>query len=483
MLFNSFSFFIFLPIVFVLHWFVSKKGVSFQNIILLLASYFFYSFWDWRFSIILVGSTLFNYLFGIQIGKEKKEIRQKNLLVFSLIINIGVLCYFKYFNFFIDSFLDIINNLGFNINQYSLEILVPIGISFYTFHGISYVLDIYFGRTIASNNLIQFSLFISYFPLLVAGPIERATHLLPQFSQKRKFSYNQSSEGCKLILWGLFKKVVIADSLASIVDEMFLNYSDHSAIELIIGTISFAFQVYCDFSGYTDVARGVSKLFGIELIINFKFPYFSRSIPEFWSRWHISLTSWMNDYIFLPLSFKFRKHGKWGLFCATIITFALSGFWHGAGLQYISWGLFYGFLFIPAVFMNKNLNSSHVNLDTRFKVSDLGNISLTFFIICIGDILFRAQSLTHAYYYLKQICVSILNNQNQWFELPRGKFAFVYIIPLLIMDWYFSKNTDQLKVTKYKSINFLIYIFLSLLIIHFLDLFGGDIIDFIYFQF
>ena len=476
MLFNSLGFCLFLPIVFFLYWFVFNKTKNVQNIFLVLVSYIFYSFWNWHFSFILLVSTLFSFLIGILIHRTNSEIKEKWWMRFSVILNIAVLCYFKYANFFIESICSLFQSFGFQINSITLNIILPIGISFYTFHSISYILDIYYGRIKPTNNFIEYVLFVSYFPLLVAGPIERATHLLPQLSQKRKFSYQQSTDGIKLIVWGLFKKIVIADSLAPIVDEIFNNYQEHRSIELIIGTIGFAFQVYGDFSGYTDIARGVSKLLGIDLILNFNLPYFSRSIPEFWSRWHISLTSWMNDYVFTPLAFSLRKKKKWGLFTAVVITFAISGIWHGAGFNYLTWGVYYGLLFGPFIFYSTGTVKIGAESKDIITISDLPKILMTFCIICIGDVFFRSENFYTALKFYQWIFISDVSSFNLFKSntqlITILKFT-IGIVFLLFVEW----NYLRLNKTLPKVI-----ISLTLIILLFLGSYVNSL-DFVYFQF
>ena len=435
MLFNSFEFLLFFPLVFVLHWFVFNKGKSSQNLFLIVVSYFFYSCWDWRFSFLLGFSTILDYYSGLFISNSNDINTKRNWMRLSIFINLGILCYFKYTNFFIESFINLFNSIGFHCDPFLLNIILPIGISFYTFHGISYVLDNYYGRIKATPNLVEYSLFVSFFPLLVAGPIERATHLLPQLNKKREFSYAQSVEGCRLILWGMFKKVVIADSLAPIVEEVFSNYQNHNGITLIIGVVGFAFQVYGDFSGYTDIARGVSKLLGIELILNFNFPYFSRTIPEFWSRWHISLSSWLNDYVFTPMALNLRQLGKWGIFIAIFITFVISGFWHGAGLQFIVWGAYYGLLYIPYVFSKKGIKSMVNKKVEVVKISDIPYIVLTFFFVCIGYVLFRSPNINHALDYLTHI----ITNSNLSERIAFKSFL-LYPAMILITDIVRSRS-------------------------------------------
>ena len=300
MFFNSLHFAAFLPIVFLLYWFVFNKNKSWQNSLLIIASYYFYACWDWRFLFLLVFSTLLDYFTGIMIEKNETDSKRKFWFWLSVIVNLGFLGVFKYYNFFATSFTELINGFGFQVNPLLIKVILPVGISFYTFHGLSYVIDIYYKRIKAETNFIDYSLFVSYFPLLVAGPIERATHLLPQVKVKRVFNFQKAKEGVHQIIWGLVKKVVIADSCAMYANEVFNNQEEMNSLSLVLGAIYFAFQIYGDFSGYSDIALGTSKLFGIDLLKNFNFPYFSRDIAEFWRRWHISLSSWFRDYLYIP---------------------------------------------------------------------------------------------------------------------------------------------------------------------------------------
>jgi D-alanyl-lipoteichoic acid acyltransferase DltB (MBOAT superfamily) len=443
MLFNSFEFLVFLPIVFVLYWFGFSKSKVSQNVFLLLSSYVFYSFWDWRFSFLLAFSTILDYSSGIIIDQSTTINKKRFWMRLSILTNIGLLCYFKYFNFFIDSFIDLINHFGFHADTYTLNIILPIGISFYTFHGVSYVLDIYYGRMRAHRDVLDYSLFVSYFPLLVAGPIERATHLLPQLKVKRRFKYIQGVEGCKLILWGMFKKVVIADSLAPIVDQIFTEYHSLDSISLIVGAISFTVQVYADFSGYTDIARGVSKLLGIELILNFNYPFFSKTIPEFWNRWHISLSSWLNDYVFTPLALNFRNFGKPGIFLAVFLTFTISGFWHGTGWNYVVWGMINGLYYIPFVFSKKGLKGL-IRKENRNQIllKDVPMIILTFSLYAFSMIFFRASSFSEAIRYVISIySVDFFNSE----LIHKALKPIFFWSLLLILDYKMLEKENNLK--------------------------------------
>src|ERR1700712_2625170 len=309
MLFNSLSFAYFLPIVFIIYWVLEKQSLKYQNIALLIASYYFYSCWDYRFLFLLIFSTLLDYFTGIKMSESKTSGTRKFWFCLSVCINLGFLGIFKYYDFFALSFADALGHLGLKVQVSTLNVILPVGISFYTFHGLSYVIDIYKGKNKPERNFIDYSLFVSFFPLLVAGPIERATHLLPQIKKKRHFNYDQAMDGFYQILWGLFKKIVIADSCALYANDIFDHHQDMNSFSLILGAIYFAFQIYGDFSGYSDIALGTSKLLGIDLLRNFNYPYFSRDIAEFWRRWHISLSSWFRDYLYIPLGGS--KGGTW----------------------------------------------------------------------------------------------------------------------------------------------------------------------------
>ena len=352
MLFNSISFAIFLPIIFVLYWFFTNKSLKLQNLLLLVASFYFYSCWDWRFVFLLLFSILLDYFSGIKMENSKNSNERKFWLWLSIGINLGFLGLFKYYNFFAENFAEMLQNFGLKVNPWTLKVILPVGISFYTFHGLSYVLDIYFKRIKAERNFVEYAVFVSFFPLLVAGPIERATHLLPQIKVKREFSYEKAVDGMRQILWGLFKKMVIADNCAVFANQIFANSATASGSELVLGALFFTFQIYGDFSGYSDIAIGTARLFGFSLMRNFNYPYFSRDIAEFWRRWHISLSSWFRDYLYIPLGGS--QGGMWMKVRNTFIIFLVSGFWHGANWTFIVWGLLNAIYFLPLLLQNKN---------------------------------------------------------------------------------------------------------------------------------
>lgn len=358
MLFNSLNFALFLPVVFILYWFVTNKNLKAQNLLLLVASYFFYACWDWRFLFLLIFSTLLDYFTGLKMAQTENQNTKKTWFWISILVNLGFLGLFKYYNFFAESFATAIAGFGFEVHPWTLNVILPVGISFYTFHGLSYVIDIYKGRIKAEENFIDYSVFVSFFPLLVAGPIERATHLLPQIKRRRVFNSDQAIEGIYQIIWGLFKKMVIADSCAQYANEIFSNYESMNSISLLLGAFYFSFQIYGDFSGYSDIALGTAKLFGIDLLRNFNFPYFSRDIAEFWRRWHISLSSWFRDYLYIPLGGS--QGGKWTKIRNTFVIFIVSGFWHGANWTFIVWGALNAFYFLPLLLTNANRNNMEI---------------------------------------------------------------------------------------------------------------------------
>ena len=445
MLFNSFEFLLFLPIVFLLYWFVFNKTVQVQNLLILIASYFFYGWWSWKFLILLALSTLLDYLYGFGVASKNKS-KSKFFLWLSIINNLGILAIFKYYNFFATEFQKIFETFGLHTNPVLLQIALPVGISFYTFHGMSYVFDIYREVRKPVTNFIEYSVFVCFFPLLVAGPIERANHLLPQVQSKRVFSYSQAVEGCRLILCGMFKKVVIADSLANIVDGIWSNYQHLNAFTLITCAIAFSFQIYGDFSGYSDIALGTAKLFGFELLSNFRFPYFSRDIAEFWRRWHISLSSWFRDYLYIPLGGS--KNGKLIAVRNTFIIFIVSGFWHGARWNFIVWGFLHACWFLPLMLSNRNRKhisevvAHHRNLPN---LKEFRQMLTTFIIVTFAWIFFRAENITTAFDYIGHILGDTIQNPKQFLRLPQGKLAFVFIVPLVIADWHLRRNERILK--------------------------------------
>lgn len=358
MLFNSIDFLIFLPTVFLLYWFVFQKNLKLQNLFLLAISYFFYCWWDWRFLFLILLCSGMNYVAGVLLASNDNQKKRKLILTLSCFFSLGLLCVFKYFNFFIDNFINAFALVGIQLQARTLNIILPVGISFYTFKALSYTIDVYKRKLKPTKDIIAFFLFVAFFPQLLAGPIDRATNLLPQFYIKRSFEYDKAADGMRQILWGLFKKIVIADNCATYVNQISANYQTLPASTLVLGAVYFSFQIYGDFSGYSDIAIGTSRLFGFSSIRNFSIPYFSRDIAEFWRRWHISLTAWFRDYLYIPLGG--NRGTKFHVVRNVFIIFLVCGFWHGANWTFIVWGLINALYFVPLFLLGKNRK----NIDT-----------------------------------------------------------------------------------------------------------------------
>lgn len=483
MLFNSLDFFIFLPIVFIIYWTLFKKNLKLQNIFILIASYFFYAMWDWRFLFLILASTIVDFIIAPLIHSSNSRKIRKRWLWVSVIFNIGLLGFFKYYNFFVDSWIDMMNTIGYNAdNSWTLQIILPVGISFYTFQTMSYSLDIYYKRLTPTKDFISFATFVSFFPQLVAGPIERASNLLSQITTKKTFNYTQCKEGIKLILWGLFKKVVIADSIAPIVDDIFANYEIYSASTLVLGVSLFSFQVYGDFSGYSDIAIGTSKLFGIELMSNFKFPNFSRNVAEYWQRWHVSLSTWFRHYVYIPLGGS--RVSKLKSVRNIVIIFLVSGFWHGANWTFVIWGAIHALLYIPVFLMGRNrIYMNTVVAENRWlpSITEIFQILLTFSLVTFSRVFFRSESITDAFGFLKQL---YSNFKFETYEHPLGYRMIDYFILLALFILYeYLIRKDERSPFKFKSkiVRFAMYTIVILAMLLFFD----DNIDrsFIYFQF
>jgi len=482
MLFNSIDFAVFLPIAFTIFWILNRyAGLVARNFFLLIASYIFYGWWDYRFLSLIVLSTLVDYFVGRYMGKVVDTKLRKRLLWLSVSFNLGLLGFFKYYNFFVDSLVDSFSLFGIKLGQvWTLEILLPVGISFYTFQTMSYTLDIYRKKLKPTNDFISFAAYVAFFPQLVAGPIERAAHLLPQLMKKSKFTYGQASDGLKLILWGLFKKMVIADSLAPIVDDIFSNYSEYSAPTLIMGAIFFGFQIYGDFSGYSDIAIGTSKLFGVELMSNFKFPYFSRNIGEFWRRWHISLSLWFRDYLYIPLGGS--KNGKIQALINIFIIFLVSGLWHGANWTFVFWGLFNAILFVPSFLMGSNRKYADKGTAAfGTPIKDYLQMVLTFTLVTFGWIFFRSSSLQEAFKYIGGIFAKW--NYEPYFHPHGYRLIDYFLIVGIFVCYEFLISDNERKPFNFKSriVRFIVYT----LVVFGILLFYDDGVDrsFIYFQF
>ncbi len=475
MLFNSIEFLLFLPTVFFLYWFVFKNQMRAQNVLLLVASYIFYGWWDWRFLSLIIASTFLDYFVAIQLGKTAISKKRKFLLGISLVGNLGMLGFFKYYNFFVSSWIEAWSSVGISMEASTLNIILPVGISFYTFQTLSYTIDVYRKEMEPTKSFIDFAAFVTFFPQLVAGPIERASHLLPQFYKNRTFDYQNAVDGVKLIIWGMFKKVVVADNCAFFVNKIFENPEAYSSGELFVGMVFFAFQIYGDFSGYSDIAIGLSKLFGFDLMVNFKFPYFSRDIAEFWRRWHISLSTWFRDYIYIPLGGS--KGTQWFQIRNVMIIFLVSGFWHGANWTYVVWGLFHALLFLPLLLFN--VNRSHL-ITKSYGWLDFAKIGVTFFVVCIGWVFFRSDSIADAFQYLahmfelKSLGLSLFYKTNANLMIFVLSVLSVGILSMQELLWVIKKR-DLPKISAFGAL-------LLVLLIFFMGSFKNQM-DFIYFQF
>lgn len=483
MLFNSINFAVFFPVVFLIYWFVLKRNYTWQNIFLLISSYFFYACWDWRFMLLLAFSTLLDFACGLKIFSAATQNRKKIWLFLCTSINIGFLGFFKYYNFFIESFQELLLSFGLTPHLYTLNIILPVGISFYTFHGLSYVLDIYNEKIKPRQNIIDYSLFVSFFPLLVAGPIERARHLLPQIEKPRTFDYIKAKDGAKQILWGLFKKMVIADGCAKYVDLAFTNTESSPGWFLCLAAILFAFQIYGDFSGYTDIALGTARLLGFELLQNFKFPYFSRDIAEFWRRWHVSLSSWFKDYLYIPLGGS--RGGMAKTIRNTFIIFLVSGFWHGANWTYLAWGGLHAMYMIPLIIRHKNRihTIDIVAQETIFpSLKETGQLFVTFMLVVIAWIFFRADSVGHAINYIAHIPHNFLGILPSDINERKLIIYILLVAFMLIVEWFGRKDKHALTsiLDRWGLFPRCAFYYLLIILIFF---FAGDAKNFIYFQF
>lgn len=452
MLFNSIDFAIFLPIVFLLYWFVAQKNLRLQNFLILSSSYLFYGWWDWRFLTLILFSTITDYIVGRSLSKEEDKKKRKALLWTSILINIGLLGFFKYYNFFVENFVHAFSLFGSEIQANTLNIILPVGISFYTFQTLSYTIDVYNEKLKPTKDLIAFASYVSFFPQLVAGPIERAKNLLPQFYIKRNFNYAEAVNGMRQILWGLFKKLVIADNVAVYVNLIFDNSGDYSGSTLVLGAVFFAFQIYCDFSGYSDIAIGTSRLFGFNLKENFKFPYFSRDIAEFWRRWHVSLSTWFRDYLYIPLGGS--RGGNWMKVRNIFIIFLVSGFWHGANWTYIVWGAVNAFYILPAILLNRNRKNMNTVAQGRYfpSIKETFLMLITFLATVFAWIFFRAENIEHAGNYIAGIFTK------SFFSIPvLGKMyplTSIFILLFLFMgiEWLGREQTFAIqKISKIRS--------------------------------
>ncbi len=484
MSFNSAEFGLFFLVVFILYWLVSKKSLRIQNVLLLVSSYVFYGWWDWRFLSLIFISSIVDYTVGLSLSRSQKPKTRKILLLSSLIINLGLLGFFKYFNFFVDSFVDLFSQFGLTLNPLPLNIILPVGISFYTFQSLSYTIDIYRNKISPTRDIVSFFAFVSFFPQLVAGPIERARNLLPQFGKERIFKYEKAIDGLRLILWGLFKKIVIADTCGMGVDYIFADHAAFGGGTLIIGAILFAFQIYGDFSGYSDIAIGTARLLGFNIMRNFALPYFSRDIAEFWRRWHISLSSWFRDYLYIPLGGRYVSRLK--RIRNILITFVVSGLWHGANWTFVLWGLLHGLYYIPLMLLKKEKDHKDIVAKGRVipSIKEIVQITMTFCIVVLAWVFFRAETVGQAFEYLAAVFSSNPVNFSgiSFTGLAAGSIpiALLLIFVLLVVEWFQKEKEHALEVTRLPIIvRWTIY---TVLVVLTLTFFGATK-TFIYFQF
>jgi len=491
MLFNSLQFAIFLPIVFLLYWFVfdrfiskSKHQLMLQNVFIVVASYVFYGWWDWRFLILIAFTSFCSWGSGLLIAKAATRQRAKTLMWVNVVINLLILIVFKYYNFFVSEFARLFH---WSTDGLLLKVILPIGVSFYTFQALSYSIDVYRGKIEPTKDMVAFFAYIAFFPQLVAGPIERATHLLPQFLKRREFNYDVAVDGTRQILWGLFKKVAVADNCGLFVDWVFSTYMDRGGSMLMLGAVLFAFQIYGDFSGYSDIAIGTSKLFGIRLMRNFNVPYFSRDIAEFWRRWHISLNTWLRDYVYIPMGGS--RVSKSRMILNTFVIFFVSSCWHGANWTFVAWGLFHTLLFLPLLLTGRNHKNERIVAEGRMlpTVKEAGKMFLTFFLVTMGWIFFRSESIGMAFeYFQRMIQWGTLRASYRFFVSPDVFPESLYIIIMLVVEWVQRGKEHGLSIDATKQVlpsNVYVraVIFAALLFLVFL--LGKGQSTFIYFQF
>jgi alginate O-acetyltransferase complex protein AlgI len=474
MLFNSIEFALFLPVVFVIYWLIGNHRITTQNMFLLVASYVFYGWWDYRFLALIAFSSVIDYGIGLVMHQAKKDSKRKALLAVSICVNLGLLGFFKYYNFFVDNFVSAFTFFGQTPNIKTLKIILPVGISFYTFQTLSYTIDVYRRKLDPTRDIIGFFAFVSFFPQLVAGPIERATNLLPQFFVKREFTFEQGRDGLRQILWGLFKKIVVADTCAIFANDIFSGHQDYGSATLLIGALCFTFQIYGDFSGYSDIAIGTAKLFGFRLMTNFKYPYFSRDIAEFWRRWHVSLSSWFRDYVYIPLGGSNGTRRRTLL--NVMIIFVVSGFWHGANWTFVVWGALNALYFVPLLITGKNRQNLDIVAQDSYWPSfrEFFQVLITFGLTVLAWIFFRAENVGQAWDYLIQLL-----------SLKPGKFYGGDYLPLaavmLIWEWSMRHHAHALDLPDRlpRWVRWSMYFVLVWMILFFF----GEEQAFIYFQF
>ncbi len=482
MLFNSIEFAIFLVLTFLLYWFLFNRKRRVRNLFIIIVSYIFYGWWDWRFLLLIAFTSLCSYVSGLIIGHYRDKDNRKGArwaCGLNIGVNLAILCLFKYYNFFVTEFAA--RFLDGDTSGILIKLILPVGISFYTFQALSYSIDVYRRKLAPTRDMTAFFAYIAFFPQLVAGPIERATNLLPQFYTIRKFDYEGAVEGMRRILWGLFKKIIVADSCAVMVNRIFADYESLPGSTLAIGAVLFAFQIYGDFSGYSDIAIGTARLFGFSLMQNFKVPYFSRDIAEFWRRWHISLNTWFVDYVYIPLGGS--RVAKHKVIRNTFTIFLLSGLWHGANWTFLAWGGYHAGLFVPLIATKRNRRyTDTVAEGRRFPTfREVRGMAITFCLVVIGWIFFRSETITDAWRYLTGIFSHTL------FDKPVGYgrehdlwVTLAWIVVMLCVEWIQRKRDHGLAIgmVRQRWLRWLIYyaVIISLF-------FGEGVETFIYFQF
>ena len=483
MVFNSIPFVLFFIVVFFVYWFPLKKSTKAQNIFLLVASYFFYGYADWKMLPLLIVATAVFCFLGIGISRAKTEKAASWLRALGVVLGVGVLLYFKYLNFFIESFANLFESMGLHTNWHTFNIIMPLGVSFFTFRLISYVIDVYNGEVEPTEDVVEFATYIAFFPCILSGPIDKPK-FISQLHQKREFNYDQAVDGMRQMLWGLFKKLVVADNCAVYVDNVFSTYTNQTGSTLLLAAVFCSFQMYADFSGYSDMAIGVGKLLGFSITRNFNNPFFALNVADFWRRWHMSLTSWITDYVFTPLNFQFRRWGKVGMILAIIINMVVVGLWHGANWTFVVFGLYHGLLFVPLVlsgaFMKKDqLRTNKIGLPV---LKDFGRMLLTFALVVFGVIIFRAENIGQAWEYFRGLLQSdTLWASYRFFKRPSLWPTNLFIVIMLVVEWLQRGKEHGLEISHFKTLTrYVIVIILIEIIVFFMP---NTPSQFIYFQF
>ncbi len=483
MTFTSLDFAVFLPLVFLIHWFATSRTLTSQNILIVIASAVFYGWWDWRFLFLILFSTVLDFALGYAIFKSDNKRKRRLLLYSSVVLNLGLLGFFKYFNFFIENFKTAFSFFGMELEWGMLDIILPVGISFYTFQTLSYTIDIYRNKIEPTKDLLAFASYVCFFPQLVAGPIERARDMLPQFQVKRTFDYKNAVDGTRQILWGLFKKIVIADNCAEYANLIFNNSSDYAGSTLVLGGVFFTIQIYADFSGYSDIAIGTARLFGVRLSKNFNFPFFAQTLPELWRKWHMTLTLWLNEAVFIPLNLAFRDYGKAGMILAFLIYFGLIGLWHGANWTFIVFGLVHGVLFIPYIIRGTVGKKKRRAIGLAFPLpKEAMNMTITFTVFMLTCIIFRAENMQHTWSYFSNMFSSSLFSLPRFQNASESLVTILFCVIFVIIEWIGREDAyalEKIGLNWKRPLRYTFYYSVVLCIFWF----GGKEQDFIYFQF